>query len=179
MACIEVEHIKHHNPPGCTKSATHSKKNYVMMTHHFDSKQSYPSGLEMVACTTYPAYPQLQITLPMPGVHGLNAPPRRTPPPPPYALQPTPPPPYTLQPTPPKLPPPPPPPPPPPRRTPPPLRPPADTPQTARPPPPPPGVLTDSWGVGRIRTAGSRPPPPPPWPTQGACNATLSPMAMC
>ena len=24
--------------------------------------------------------------------------------------------------------------------------------------PPPPGVLTDSWGVGRIRTAGSRPP---------------------
>ena len=32
------------------------------------------------------------------------------------------------------------------------------TPPPKLPPPPPPRVLTDSWGVGRIRTAGSRPP---------------------
>ena len=45
------------------------------------------------------------------------------------------------------------------------LHPPADPPQTAPlPPSPTPRVLTDSWGVGRIRTLGSRP-PPPLWPT--------------
>ena len=43
----------------------------------------------------------------------------------------------------------------------PPLHPPADPPQNyplPPPPPPPPRVLTDSWGVGRIRTGCSRPP---------------------
>ena len=41
----------------------------------------------------------------------------------------------------------------------PPLHPPADPPPELPPaPPPPPRVLTDSWGVGRIRTGCSRPP---------------------
>ena len=40
----------------------------------------------------------------------------------------------------------------------PPLHPPADPPQIHPQPPPPPRVLTDSWGVCRIRTGCSRPP---------------------